>query len=221
MSSPTAPKQTGAGLPGSAKRRIPFVAIVGAVVVVAGVLAIILSRGSDDPAPAGTEQTRPVVVTGSPLPEYEADATPDPAVGKEIPGLAGENFAGDPVRIAPNGKAKVVIFVAHWCPHCQREVPILAPDLRDEPLPAGVEAFAVSTAVDPAAPNYPPSEWLAGVDWPTPILADDAQRKASTAYGLSAFPYFVFVNADGTVSSRVTGEIPVSEFRSRIADLER
>jgi len=206
---------------GSTPRRIPFVAVIAAVVVVAGVLAVLLSRGNDESAPSDVAQVRPVTVSGTPLPEYDATANPDPAVGKDIPSLSGENFSGTPVRIAPNGKAKVVIFVAHWCPHCQREVPILAPDLRDEPLPAGVEAFAVSTAVNPQAPNFPPSEWLAGVDWPTPVLVDDAEGAAAGAYGLSSFPYFVFVNADGTVSSRVSGEIPVTEFRSRIAALDK
>lgn len=206
---------------GSTPRRIPFVAVIATVVLAAGVLAVLLSRGSDEATPSDIAQERPVIVSGTPLPEYDATADPDPAVGREIPTLSGENFSGTPVRIAPNGKAKVVIFVAHWCPHCQREVPILAPDLRDEPLPTGVEAFAVSTAVNPQAPNFPPSEWLETVDWPTPILVDDAEGAAASAYGLSSFPYFVFVNADGTVSSRVSGEIPVTEFRSRIAALEK
>lgn len=205
----------------SAPRRIPLFAVIAAVVVVAGVLAVVLTRSGDESVPADIAQVRPVTVSGNSLPEYDAAAVPDPAIGEQIPTLSGENFSGTAVRIAPNGKAKVVIFVAHWCPHCQREVPILAPDLRDEPLPTGVEAFAVSTAVNPQAPNFPPSAWLESVDWPTPILVDDAEGAAAGAYGLSSFPYFVFVNADGTVSSRVSGEIPVTEFRSRIAALER
>ena len=129
------------GAAGSA-RRVPFIAVgVGAVVIVAAVLAVVLTRGSDDggKTPAGTAQTRPVVVTGSPLPAYDAATTPDPAVGTAIPALLGADFAGKPVRIANNGKAKALIFVAHWCPHCQREVPILAPNLRDEPLPENTE----------------------------------------------------------------------------------
>ena len=32
------------------------------------------------------------------------------------------SFDGTPVEIAPDGKAKLVVFLAHWCPHCRAEV---------------------------------------------------------------------------------------------------
>lgn len=207
----------------SRPNRTPVFIGVGVVVVVAAVLAIVLSGGGEDekPNPPGVAQIRPVTISGTPLPAYDAAAAPDPAVGTKIPAVIGADFTDRPVRIENDGKAKVLIFVAHWCPHCQREVPILAPNLRDEPLPADTEAFAVSTSVKPNAPNYPPSTWLESVGWPTPVLADSSTDQAAAAFGLSAFPYFVFVNADGTVSSRVSGEIPVEEFRRRIDDLKR
>ena len=59
-------------------------------------------------------------------------------------------------------------FVAHWCPHCQAEVPRIVALAEQGRLPEGVDVAAVSTAVDATAPNYPPSAWLDRVGWPFP-----------------------------------------------------
>ena len=40
------------------------------------------------------------------------------------------------------------------------------------------------------------------------MLADDSKLRGFVSYGGTAFPYFVFVGADGKVVARVTGEVP-------------
>ncbi len=196
------------------KQRDLRLVVIGGVVVLAAVLAVVFTRRDD--ANAG-DQTRNVTVTGAALPRFDDTARTDDAVGAAIPTVAGQSFDGTPVNIADDGKAKVLMFVTHWCPHCRAEVPRLAPDLRANPLPANVEMITVSTSVDSAAPNYPPSKWLAGVNWPAPVLADDANSSAAQAYGLSAYPYFVFVDAKNKVVSRTSGEITLDEFHQRVA----
>jgi cytochrome c biogenesis protein CcmG/thiol:disulfide interchange protein DsbE len=109
----------------------------------------------------------------------------------------------------------VVMFVAHWCPHCQKEVPLITAHLGGK-LPGDVDLFAVSTGVDQTAPNYPPGAWLRKENWPVPTLVDDAQGSAAKAYGLSGFPYFVVVDASGKVVDRASGEIPVEQFDALI-----
>ena len=138
-----------------------------------------------------------------------------------IPTVSGTSLNGQPVNITNDGKAKVVLFVAHWCPHCRREVPLLANDLRATPLPTSVEMITVSTGVNAGTPNYPPSKWLAGVNWPTPVIADDGQSSAATAYGLTAYPYFVFVDAQNHVVGRSSGEMSLADFRSHVATIAR
>ena len=49
-----------------------------------------------------------------------------------------------------------------------------------------------------------------------PVLVDSAGTVAD-AFALPAFPYFVFVNADGTVAGRLTGEVPIEDLDA-IAD---
>ena len=72
----------------------------------------------------------------------------------------------------------------------------------------------MSTAVDSGRPNYPPSSWLAGEGWTPPVLLDNDAADAANAWGLPGYPYFVFVDAEGNVWQRGSGQLPR-------ADLER
>jgi thiol-disulfide isomerase/thioredoxin len=141
----------------------------------------------------------------------------DPAVGVTPPTLAGANFTGTPVTITPGtGGPMLVVFVAHWCPHCQREVPRLVSWIAAGTPPANLQIFAVSTGVDKKAGNYPPAAWLAKVQWPKPVLADDDNSSAAQAWGLPGFPYFVLVGADGKVKLRLTGEADIGQLTTQI-----
>ena len=120
------------------------------------------------------------------------------------------------MSIIDDGKPKLVLFVAHWCPHCQREVPLLADYLKANPLPAGLELFTIATATDSAKPNFPPSAWLEGAGWPGSTIADDANGSAAAAFGLPGFPYFVAVDSHNKVIARTSGEIPVDQFSALV-----
>jgi thiol-disulfide isomerase/thioredoxin len=184
--------------------------------MIALVVTVALARG--DEASTTDPQTSPVENTGSALPTL-ADAAQDPGVGMTIPTVSGTTLSGEPAAITNDGKAKVVVFVAHWCPHCRREVPLLSAHLGENPLPADVELVTVSTGVNENAPNYPPSAWLAREHWPAPVLADDSGGSAAQAFGLPGFPYFVFVGADGKVVARASGEITIDEFDRHVASI--
>ena len=197
----------------SNRRRVPRLWIaLAAIVVIAAVIAIVASRGGGNTTAAGTEQTRPVEVTGDSLPTLTTGL--DSAVGSIIPELHGASFDGTPVDVTRTGQAKLILFVAHWCPHCQREVPLLADFLRSHPLPAGIQLVTVATATSPDLPNYPPSTWLADEHWPGPILADSSDSAAAKAFGLPGYPYFVAVDSTGHVVARTSGEITTDQFMS-------
>jgi hypothetical protein len=76
-------------------------------------------------------------------------------------------------------------------------------------VPSGVDVIAVATSTDPASPNFPPSEWLAREEFPVlwPVMADSAEKTAAGAMGVSGFPFFVLIGADGKVAFRGSGEI--------------
>ena len=186
---------------------------VGGVVLVLLVAAIVSSGGSGNKKKSaqGIEETRPVTVTGKALPKFEPGGA-DPAVGQTIPELKGQSFDGSPVAIRNDGRAKLILFVADWGPHCRREVPLLSNYLKSRGLPSGVDLYTVSTSVGSNQPNYPPSAWLKKEGWTARTLADSESQQAADAFGLSAFPYFVAVDGSGKVVARTSGEITTDQF---------
>ena len=204
--------------PNAAKVVIP---IVLGLVIVLGIVAVVASRGSEstdngNDAGAGVEQTRPVEVTGAALPEFAASAN-DAARGQSAPVATGAAFSGDRVTIGQPGRPQLIFFLAHWCPHCQNEVPVITKWIDADGAPEGIDLFAVSTGVNEAQPNYPPSEWLARENWPVRTLADDENGSTAGAYGLSAYPYFVALDGDGKVVARATGELGIDKIEQMIA----
>ncbi len=105
----------------------------------------------------------------------------------------------------------MVVFLAHWCPHCNREVPVLLSWAKAGGVPADLDVIGVSTGVSAQRDNYPPSKWLAGKGWTWPVMADSAASDAAIAYGLGAYPTFVIVGTDGKVKVRSSGELPVAD----------
>ena len=156
-----------------------------------------------------------MTVTGTALPELPQGGA-DPAVGQPIPEVTGQAFDGSPVDIGHDGRPKLILFVAHWCPHCQKEVPLLADYMKSNPL-QGVDLYTVSTSVVKERGNFPPSAWLEEEGWAAPTLADSAEGRAAVAFGLSGFPYFVAVDSSGKVVARTSGEIGTDEFAALAA----
>lgn len=196
-------------------------AIFAGVAAVIALAFVLSSGGTSDGGSTtttnanGGEIAKKVTVDGAALPEF-SESVDDPAIGEAAPKLIGNNFAGAPLTVGgASGKPQMVVFVAHWCPHCQREVPIIV-NLAKGGTFDGVELSGVATGTSKDAPNYPPSDWLETVGWPAPVLVDTADQTAAKAYGLTGYPYLVFVNADGTVAGRWSGEMPESDLRAVI-----
>ena len=196
----------------------PFVLVgVGAVVVIAAVAAVVMAGGL---APAGIAEpaARPVTITGESLPAY-TDSAVDPAVGQQLPALAGVGLDGQPLEFGPGDGPMAIVVLAHWCSHCQAELPGLVEMIAQGGVPEGVSVVGVSTAIDAVRPNYPPSAWFEREGWAQPTLIDDASSRALEALGLNAFPGFVFVDAQGAVALRLTGEVGTARFGEILASL--
>lgn len=182
-----------------------MIAGIGAAVVALAAIVAIISP-SDKPASVpGVAQTQPVEVTGTALSTFASD-TSDSAVGTVAPTLVGSSFDGSPIAVKP-GRPTLVIFLAHWCPHCRREVPVLSQWQKNGGVPDGVDVIGVATGTDKSLPNYPPSQWLAGEHFQFPVMADSDAFDAANAFGLSGYPYFVLLDSNGKVVHRASGEI--------------
>lgn len=194
-------------------RTFPLLPVLGGLVAVALVATVILTFDSG----SSGDQFGEVTVEGTTLGRFGGTTSSDPEVGAPIPAVTGEDFGGDQVVVADDGRAKMLLFLAHWCPVCQAEAPQVDAWLGAEGLPDGVDLYVIPTGTSSTRANYPPQTWLEreGLG-DLPILVDDEDFTAADAFGLSAYPYWVFVGDDGRVLARVTGQIDSADL-GRIA----
>lgn len=195
-------------------------AAIAVLVAVAFVVAITQTEDADTSAPGTIAEIQAVTVTGDPLPAFPAEGGPDAAIGMPAPILDGLGFTGNKVTTAP-GTPTLMVFLAHWCQHCQYEVPVLVRWNREGDVPANLDVVAVTTSTDSTAPNYPPSQWLAAEEWPPlwPVLTDDVDGSAAKAFGLSGFPFLALVDADGRLLWRHSGRITAEDLQASLEAL--
>lgn len=180
-------------------------ALIG-LALIAGALGVAFVLTGDGP-PEQTE-TAAVEIEGADLPPIPRQpGGSDPGVGQPAPVVEGVDFGDNPVDLLAEDQGTLVVFLAHWCPVCQREVPVIVDEFGDD-RPEGVRIMAVPTSTDATQGNYPPSAWLDAEGWPFGVLVDSPADQIARAYGVESFPAFVAVGADGTVRARVSGEVP-------------
>ncbi|MBT8201425.1 MAG: TlpA family protein disulfide reductase [Acidimicrobiia bacterium] len=156
-----------------------------------------------------------IEISGNELPMFEPNN--DQAIGLPAPRVEATSFDGTPVTIDHDGETyKMIVFLAHWCSHCQEEVPEVRDWLATYDLGDEIEIVSVSTGERSDRPNWPPKEWLTREQWPVPVIEDSLESDISMAYGLQAFPYWVFLDKDGSVLLRANGLS--SEALTQIAD---
>jgi cytochrome c biogenesis protein CcmG, thiol:disulfide interchange protein DsbE len=206
------------------RRPFPVFWSVVALLVVGGLAALVLTAPDQDArdreaAASDAPVYADVRVEGAQLQQWTGTGS-DSAEGSTVPTIAGTDIEGRSLALMPGGgAARAYVVVAHWCPHCQEEVPRLVEWARDNELPMGVEVVAVSTSVDRGQPNFPPAAWLAREDWPWPVFVDDEVGSAGDALGVQGYPFMVFTDAEGTVVSRYSGEMPIDEWDAAIRSI--
>lgn len=195
---------------------LKIIGIIAAVILVLLLVAVVAGFiGNEEP---GNEDGDPQV--SGQLSRMPQDTRLDASAnGETAPTVIGQNFDGDEVRIENDGRAKAIVLLAHWCGHCQNEVPAVQAWLDAGGGVDGVDLYSISTAMDSNRDNYPPSEWLDGEGWTVPVIRDDSNNSVHTAYGSGGFPFWVFVNSDGTVAFRVAGATTVEELELIMSEL--
>ena len=195
--------------------------IIGAVVFGAGAIAVGMSasKSKDNTPDNGTAAAEYQPVTASnPALVPLGDGTTDAAVGVEAPSLQGANFAGNAVSITPgeDGNPTMLVFLAHWCPHCNREVPRLVEWYEKGLVPKNLRVVGITTASRNDQAYWPPSEWITNLKWPFEVMADSETGQAAAAYGVDGFPFIAIMNGSGTVVKRNSGELELSELTAMV-----
>jgi cytochrome c biogenesis protein CcmG, thiol:disulfide interchange protein DsbE len=212
VSSSTTSKRTASTPQGQGRQRLLLA--LGGLVVLAFIVGIaVLSTGERGSRVTVDELAGSPTITGEPLAPGGQDAN-DPEVGSEAPVVAGAGFDGNPVTIGEPGTPQLIMFMASWCPACQEELRSVAPWLEDGGLRDDVELVAVSTGLDDTRPNWPPTDWFESEGFDGPILVDDADGSVAQAYGLTATPFWVGLDAEGRVVARAAGMLPIEQIEA-------
>lgn len=198
----------------------PFI-VLGVILVVAVGIALLSSSGGDDAAEGGVDggqllSTAGVTATGAQLPPLP-ESGDDPAVGTAAPTLEGVSPAGQGTAVGFD-QPTLIAFMAHWCPHCQAELPELV-ELAESGDLDELDAVVVLTGTDESAPNYPPGPWVDREGWTGRVLLDDESGTAASAFGLSSYPFLVLVDEDGNVVDRNAGGLGLDGLREFVAQV--
>jgi thiol-disulfide isomerase/thioredoxin len=219
------------------KNQTKFIAI-GVAGAIAAIIAVVLvvgggSSSSTTTSTTGNSSEATQTVNGDAVAaaEYQLvqaqgemllaleDPDNDPARGKIAPVLNGFSFDGAPLTVAPTGKPMLVVFLAHWCSHCNAEVPRLIEWKNSGTMPADMEVFGVSTGARDDAPNWPPSQWVVDKGWPWPVMADSEDQNAALAFGVSGYPGMILLDGNGKVLARRSGEASIEELKAWTQEL--
>jgi cytochrome c biogenesis protein CcmG, thiol:disulfide interchange protein DsbE len=204
--SPKSPSTRTSSKGGSNRLVVGLVAV--AVVAFVGVVAVLsANEGADLPSLAEFAGT--VAVAGEPVPPLGEDGT-DPVAGQvDAPVLTVQDLAGGERVLGAPGQAQVLVFLAHWCPVCDQELPVLRRVIERGDVPADVELVLVTTGLDPSRPNWSPDRWLADAGLGGVLtVRDDTVGRAFTTYGLRAYPAWAAIDSDGVVVARRQGLLP-------------
>jgi cytochrome c biogenesis protein CcmG, thiol:disulfide interchange protein DsbE len=203
-----------------AERRTRWIyAAVALGVVVLAVLIAALSIGEREDAVSVDDLAGDPTISGDPLIALPPAGT-DPAVGERGPLVDGTDFDRSPEVIGGSGAPELVMFMASWCPACQQELPEVVRWMDQEGLPEGVELTAVATGLDASRPNWPPDAWFEEEGYTGRVLVEDADGSVAQAYGLSATPFWVALDAEGQVVARHAGMIDTTQMTA-LADAAR
>lgn len=199
-----------ASAPHTSSNRSVVLVVVGVIVIGLLGIAVLATGDSSDRSEAAAEQTAPVEIVGDsltflPQEVKVATAANDPIVGSIAPTLIATDFDGTEVTIGADGRPKVIYFLAHWCSHCQAEVPVIQKLIDEGSQPEGLDIYAVSTAVDEGGGNFPPQFWLEDEHFAPVTVRDDQSSSALAAFGGSGFPFVVYLDGNNQVVARSAG----------------
>lgn len=189
--------------------------IVGGVVGLGLIVAMAYAIAGEEP-PDPSLAFGDVTVTGTALPQIPQGQV-DRSQGQVAATVVGADWEGTRVAIEPNGRPKVVIFLAHWCQFCQAEVPIVQDFVDAGGVPDDVDFISVSILADPNRVEFPPQNWLAREGWTTPIIADNQARSVATAYGAFSTPFWMVLDGNNVNLGRTSGMMSVSDLQQLFA----
>ncbi len=113
-------------------------------------------------------------------------------------------------------KPTLLVFWASWCPHCQRELPVVQKVYKDlKPKGANVVGVSVDENVGEARALLKKQ----GITFPNAFAGTDTGMNTARAYGVRGIPAVFFIDKRGTITAKYAGETDESDLRREFAKL--
>ncbi|MEN8114922.1 MAG: TlpA disulfide reductase family protein [Actinomycetota bacterium] len=176
-----------------------------------GLIAPVASGSSGVAEPSGPDGWLPPFQQGQ----------PDAALGVILGDVTGpEYYTGSDTAIDPtDGVARAWLIWAHWCPHCQRELPAVSEwYVENASSYPNVELLSVTSSIDDTRGN-PLEPYLDELQLPFPTIVD-ADLALAQQLGVSAYPFWVFTGPDGTTLLRIAGYLETAQVQEIFSQLE-
>lgn len=162
-----------------------------------------------------------VTVEGPALPFLADPQAGDPALGLTAPAVSGADWNDVPVSIEQDGRPKIIMFLAHWCPHCQAEVPVVQNWIDAGGLGTDVDMYSITVLSNRLRGNWPPQQWLEDEGWTVPVIMDDAESSVVQAYGMVGTPFYVVLDGNNVNLGRFSGQVGVGGLAAMVDLAER
>ena len=164
----------------------------------------------------------PTQATDGSLPPFEDSANDAAVLGQMTHATINgtDYYTNTELTWSPDdGKARVWLIWAHWCPYCQAELPDLDGWwIENNSRFPNVELVTITTAIDDTAAN-PLIPYLDAEQFPFPVVIDES-GSMSQMFGTTAFPFWVVTDNTGTVVLRVAGALGIESVDQIFAQLE-
>lgn len=209
----TSKKKKGAkAAPKSSQRNWAFPAVIAGVIVL-GVIIILIAVVGKDSSPKSD-----VALGGGGAGDSASVASIEgtAAQGQPAPKLSGKDmYSGREVSLQDmQGKPTLVAVWAHWCPHCQKEMPIIQQVSQEQAADFNFLTVTTAAGQQPAQAQYAtPATFMQTQGITIPTLRDDG-TKAMQALGVQGFPTLLMVDADGKLVGKASGEMPKDQLLS-------
>ena len=175
--------------------------IFGTIALVAILIVVAVAFANRVPETASTAPINATIKVGDSAPDFTVSST------------------GGPFTLSSAGaKPTLLEIFATWCPHCQREAPIisrLAAEYKGKANVIGVDGSPL--AIDESSPETQNDvvNWADkfGATYP---VAFDSNLDVAHKYLQGGFPTVVLIGGDGKVASIRSGEMPPTDIEAGI-----
>jgi len=141
----------------------------------------------------------------------------EPAANFDAPIILGTDINGNQIS-TDSEEPKILLFLAHWCSHCQQEVKTIQKWINENGNPDPIKIYSILTSINSNQPNFPPDKWLESENWSSPTFVDNDQDGVAKHFGIRGFPFWVIVDHHGKIITRLSGSYTAEEFQIILAN---